>query len=198
MNQIYSLFPSLVHWIEIPSFKKVQNKIIKYAYNEKKNNKEGLIASNVNGWQSDKYYHLNDNIISTTIRSEVYNYFTLNKALKENTKLTFNAMWININGKDAYNSFHIHPDCEISGVFWIKVPENSGNISFNSPNMHSGFVESSSYNEDLCKATNVYPNYTFYSQEGVMILFPSYLYHQVMQNRSSQDRISVSFNLKLS
>ena len=32
---------------------------------------------------------------------------------------------------------------------------------------------------------------------GRMIVFPSYLYHYVQENKSNQDRISVSFNIRL-
>ena len=37
----------------------------------------------------------------------------------------------------------------------------------------------------------------FNPTEGRMIVFPSYLYHYVQENKSNQDRISVSFNIRL-
>ena len=47
--------------------------------------------------------------------------------------MKMNSMWININGPGNYNHSHNHPGCDLSGVLWLKVPENSGNIVFESP-----------------------------------------------------------------
>ena len=195
---IYNIFPSLIHVIEISSFKKVQDEIIKYVYSEKKKNPKANVHSNRGGWQSHKEYHMDENILNVTIKNEVVDYFTNNKILKEYVELQFGSMWININGKGAYNILHIHPQCDLAGVFWIKIPKDSGSFSFDSPYFHSGWNELKSYSDEFARKMLAYPDFNFTPTEGVIMLFPSTLYHQVKTSESRQDRISASFNISLS
>ena len=39
--------------------------------------------------------------------------------------------------------------------------------------------------------------YNFYPKEGRILIFPSDLEHEVKENKSNEDRISYSFNIKL-
>ena len=59
------------------------------------------------------------------------------------------------------------------------------------------YEEIKSYSDDFKKDTNYYYNYSFIPNEGLLVLFPSHLQHDVEVNKSDEDRISVSFNLKL-
>ena len=93
-------------------------------------------------------------------------------------------IWFNVNGKNAWNKPHTHPHSFLSGVLWIKVPEDSGELVFHSPNTHNIFGM----------------DYTIWSvppEEGKIILFPSYLEHSVNSNNSNEERISLSFNIAL-
>ena len=38
--------------------------------------------------------------------------------------------WTNINGSGDFNLKHNHPRSDLSGVFWIKTPKDSGSIVF--------------------------------------------------------------------
>ena len=59
------------------------------------------------------------------------------------------------------------------------------------------YEEIKSYSDDFKRDTNYYHNYSFIPNEGLLVLFPSHLQHDVEVNKSDEDRISVSFNLKL-
>ena len=41
--------------------------------------------------------------------------------------------WININPPSAWNQIHIHPNCHLSGCYYVRVPANSGGICFRDP-----------------------------------------------------------------
>ena len=194
---IHSIFPSLIHVFEISFFPEVKDKIIKYVYKEKKKDPKGNIHSNRGGWQSHREYQADENILSTIIRTELINYFVKNKILNESTKLKFESMWININNKGDYNVLHVHPQCDLSGVLWLKIPKDSGNICFISPHFHSGWNEMNSYTGELLNTVGAFPTYYFNPIEGSIALFPSSLYHEVRPNESKQDRISTSFNISL-
>ena len=46
--------------------------------------------------------------------------------------------------------------------------------------------------------TNFYNTYFFTPTEGRILVFPAHLNHRVSPNESHEDRISVSFNIRLS
>ena len=48
-------------------------------------------------------------------------------------------MWANINPPGGYNRPHLHPNSHFSGVYYIKAPENSGQIVFNEPRSWSTY-----------------------------------------------------------
>ncbi len=81
---------------------------------------------------------------------------------------------------------------------WIKAPKDCGNIIFSSPNSFETSREIDSYNMDFKKKICYFHSYFFPPIEGRIIVFPSHLEHHVDFNKSNEDRISVSFNIRLS
>ena len=50
-------------------------------------------------------------------------------------------MWANIANPNRRHNFHIHPNCLLSGLVYIKVPKNCGATIFASPRIHSKNIE---------------------------------------------------------
>ena len=111
--------------------------------------------------------------------------------------MSIKSIWININKKNNFNRLHNHPECDLSGVLWIKAPKNSGNLEFTSPHDFVQAKEMSFYSKKYRDENKIFPNYYFPPTAGLVMIFPSFLLHQVRPNKSNQDRISVSFNLRL-
>ena len=194
-----NIFPSIVHCIDIPDYSEVKGSLIGQLLKERALDPQGLKKSNCGGWHSRTNLHQDDNsIVKDTIFDNVAWYFSSNKILKENSRLEFTAMWTMINGKDNYNEYHMHSGSDIAGVFWIKTPEDCGNLYFNSPHAYSSFAEEMHYSEEYKKENNFYSSYWLPATEGRIIMFPSSLYHSVKPNQSGLERISVSFNITLS
>ena len=111
--------------------------------------------------------------------------------------------WVNISKPGSYLAKHHHPDCNLAGVLWIKAPQNSGDIVFDSPRTFDPFLQSAkngeidSYTDDFKDKGNIHLDYYFPPTEGRILIFPSYLRHLVEENKSEEDRISVSFNIHL-
>ena len=103
-----------------------------------------------------------------------------------------------INPPSTYNTSHTHPEAHLSGVMWIKIPKNSGEISFNNPFEFSGYVEIKSYLEEVRNQTGFHPTYIVHPKSGKLITFPSSLRHEVKVNESNEDRIAVSYNIRIS
>ena len=99
-------------------------------------------------------------------------------------QIVFN-MWFNINKKNDSNSSHFHPFSVYSGVYYLKAPENCGNIIFEAPNL------------DLLHYYNNGEGgiYSLPPVENTLYVFPSWLKHFVQPNQNEEeDRISISFN----
>ena len=103
--------------------------------------------------------------------------------------------WFNINKCGDYNVCHNHPSSDLSGVLWIKSSENCGILKYQSPYNYISHNEIKSYTDDFKQETNFYSNFSYEPTEGRMLVFPSHLMHSVEPNESSEDRISVSFNV---
>ena len=193
-SDIINLFPSSVHLIDIENYDVVKDESLSFIYKEKENNSSSIFNTNVGGWQSDSYYHQWDNIIKKIVDKGVSKHSEFYLDYK---KLEYSALWFNINKKGNYNYSHQHPRCDLSGVLWIKTPPNCGITAFES--LHSYIADNhlESLNEEYKYDTKNYSEYNFNPMEGRMIIFPSYLRHQVEPNESDDERISVSFNLDI-
>jgi len=94
-------------------------------------------------------------------------------------------------GKNGYQDPHIHPAGIVSGVFYVSVPDvintttsNEGWLRFG--RMPSDFVLSP---EDREMVEYIKP------EKGLLVLFPSYMWHDTVPIDSPQERISFAFDL---
>ena len=105
-------------------------------------------------------------------------------------------MGANINYPGSYNKQHIHPNSQWSGVYYVKVPENSGRLFVEDPRPGPNIILPRRV-EGIPRAlwrVVIYP-----AIEGQMIMFPAWLSHGVEMNESKEKgekgwRVSVSFN----
>lgn len=98
--------------------------------------------------------------------------------------------WLNTFNKDQVIGLHEHgyqPNT-FSGCYYHKVPKNSGNIQFKSTNP---FVISFPHKAD--KYSNIV---TVEPEEGMVLLFPSWLMHKVLPNKTDEVRMSLAFNIE--
>ena len=105
-------------------------------------------------------------------------------------------MWANINPPGAYNKTHTHPNSLWSGVYYIRVPQNSGKFFIEDPRPGPNCY--------MPRRTKNLPKQlwrvvAYEAKEGRMVFFPSWLPHGVDINMNTEQgeaswRISVSFN----
>ena len=198
-----NIFPVPIHVFDIKDFKLYQKDLIDYAYalrsKDSKTSKgsnygiKSSIRHTIEGWQSKTFFLNNE---SDKLHSLLMGCITSLPSLKENVNI-YSKAWVNINSPGSLNLQHSHPSCDLSGVLWVKCPDKSGNIFFHSPSGFETFQEIESYTEDFKNNNNYHHSYWFPPIEGRMLIFPSHLEHDVRENLSNEDRISVSFNIKL-
>lgn len=164
----------------------------KYCY-ELKNQSEGRVISNVGGWQSNGL--TDESLFFNHIIGDIKKLFQVLQI--HDLKLDFHDFWINVNGKNDYNVQHNHIGGFISGVLYVKTPENCGNIFFVDPltSVRSAY-EYNFHVSGRLPLNNVFSkSWCYEPKEGLLILFPSWLEHYVEPNKSDEDRISIAFNI---
>jgi uncharacterized protein (TIGR02466 family) len=164
-----------------------------YCYNLKKTT-QGRVLSNYGGWQSQDLEDEDPELkqLTTEILSRA------NTLLKE-FKLVDNAyienMWVNINQKHDFNKSHEHPNSILSGVFYVSAPTNCGKIFFKNPNPLVKYYVNKKFILEHNHLTS--SEWWFQPQDGMLLIFPSWLEHFVAPNNSEADRISIAFNTKI-
>ena len=193
---IAPLFPTMIfHW-DVDSFEENKDEVLKYCYAERKKDPQGVLKSNSGGWQSGSGHH-QESFIYSFLRKEVVDFLISTRVFKEEVGVEMWNMWININQKRDYNIIHNHPNCDLSGVFWIKTSENSGKLQFVNPNNFSQHTFLNSFQQCVRNKYLAHLQYDMDLIPGRIVLFPSHLLHGVEPSQSREDRISISFNIKL-
>lgn len=99
--------------------------------------------------------------------------------------------WINVMPAGAQHTSHIHPLSVISGTYYLQIPKGASAIKFEDPRL-GFFMNAPSV---LAKAKT--ENKRFISvipEEGDLILFESWIRHEVPRNLTEEPRVSISFN----
>lgn len=108
-------------------------------------------------------------------------------------RLELEDIWVNILPEGGSHSGHIHPHSVVSGTLYVAMPEGASAIRFEDPRaglMMAAPPRRADAPED--RRTFVYAG----PRAGDLLLWESWLRHEVPLNTSSDDRISVSFNYK--
>lgn len=106
-------------------------------------------------------------------------------------KLEMDSFWVNILPEGGFHAAHIHPHSVISGTFYVSVPKGAAALRLEDPR-HAMMMAAPPR-----KAKAALENRAFVTvepQPGTLLMWESWLRHDVPMNRSAEDRISISFN----
>ena len=160
--------------------------IKKEIYAARKNDLTGMPGSNDNCWRSTHKYKCEEELLKPVnlVLSEYLNHY-FNK-----TDIPAQIIyWTNINNFGGGNLFHTHylAGADLAGVYYVQA-EGTGNIKF------------ATHEQMYFMIPPHMPNAKMIAHEpkdGDILLFPSYLLHEVAVNTSAKKRITVGFNIKL-
>jgi uncharacterized protein (TIGR02466 family) len=105
--------------------------------------------------------------------------------------LKLEDIWINILPEGGSHSSHIHPHSVISGTTYVKVPDGAGALKLEDPR-HAMMMAAPARIKDA--RPELRPFIYVAPQPGEVLMWESWLRHEVPLNQSEDDRISVSFN----
>jgi hypothetical protein len=106
-------------------------------------------------------------------------------------KLKCGSFWINILPQGGMHASHIHPHSVISGTTYVAMPKGTSALKLEDPRlpmmMHAP-LRLKKAAQELQSFVYVKPNV------GEVLLWESWLRHEVPMNMAEEERISVSFN----
>jgi uncharacterized protein (TIGR02466 family) len=110
--------------------------------------------------------------------------FTTECGFDLSRKPKLDSLWVNLLKASGHHSGHIHPHSIISGTFYVEVPRGSGAIRFEDPRL------------PLMMSAPTRPE-TFVTVDprpGLLLLWESWLRHEVLPGTGKGERLSISFN----
>lgn len=99
--------------------------------------------------------------------------------------------WVNIMPRQTVHGLHLHPHASLSGTYYVQVPKGSPGTKFEDPRLDR-FMAAPPRKQSAARETR--PWVTFPARAGHLLLFESWLRHEVVPNAVKAERISVSFN----
>jgi uncharacterized protein (TIGR02466 family) len=105
--------------------------------------------------------------------------------------LAMTDCWVNIMGQGAAHSLHLHPLSSISGTYYVAMPRGAPGLKFEDPRMER-FMAAPPRAANAARANRSWV--TLPAQAGQLLLFESWLRHEVAANPARAERISISFN----
>jgi hypothetical protein len=112
-------------------------------------------------------------------------------SLKSNLLLPSNLeYWVQDYSKNESHLLHAHGDSVISGVYYVRASKNAGVLKFSNPNP---LFTVTNFKEG--PKEEIY--YSIKPQRGLLVLFPSWLSHEVIPSLEEDCiRTCLAFNLK--
>jgi uncharacterized protein (TIGR02466 family) len=108
-------------------------------------------------------------------------------------KLVLDNLWVNVLQPGAAHSGHIHPHCVLSGTYYVRTPKNASAIRFEDPRlamMMASPLPRADADPERRRFVHIQP------AAGDLLLWESWLRHEVPPNGAASRRISVSFNYR--
>lgn len=161
---------------EIKSYKKI--------YDEHSKNELNLIGKSSRVLDETEAFSEIKEFIQVHLNQYTHQVYGMN--IKQKIKIT--TSWLNLSKPGMAHHHHTHPNSFVSGVFYFQtIPKDS--IRFTSPitafsNINFGRLANGNHYDTLNEPVH----------NGRLIIFPSWLRHEVLTNRSDEDRISLAFN----
>jgi uncharacterized protein (TIGR02466 family) len=109
----------------------------------------------------------------------------------EGRALAMTDCWVNIMPHQVVHGLHIHPLSTISGTYYVQTPAGCSGIKFEDPRLDR-FMAAPPRRAD-CKVENK-PWQMIKAEAGKVVLFESWMRHEVPPNPLKAERISISFN----
>lgn len=106
-------------------------------------------------------------------------------------RLKLDSLWVNILRPGAAHSGHIHPHSVLSGTIYVAIPSGASALKLEDPRLPLMMAAP----PRIAGAAETAKSFVYLQPEpGTILMWESWLRHEVPANAARRDRISVSFN----
>ena len=109
----------------------------------------------------------------------------------QGARLAMTDCWVNVMSRHAVHSLHLHPLAVVSGTYYVATPPGSSRLRFEDPRLDK--LMGAPPKRDPCRPENR-QQVSYDVAAGKLILFESWLRHEVASNPTRGERVSISFN----
>ena len=106
-------------------------------------------------------------------------------------RLRLDSLWVNVLKPGAAHSGHIHPHSVLSGTIYVAVPPGASALKLEDPRLPLMMAAP----PRAADAPETAKSFVYLTPEpGTVLIWESWLRHEVPANRAKQARVSISFN----
>jgi uncharacterized protein (TIGR02466 family) len=105
--------------------------------------------------------------------------------------LVMTDCWVNVMRQRVVHGLHLHPLASISGTYYVRTPRGCSGLKFEDPRLER-FMAAPPRRSKPRRDNQVWVRLP--AEQGSLVLFESWLRHEVAPNPTEAERISVSFN----
>ena len=109
----------------------------------------------------------------------------------QGARLAMTDCWVNVMSRHAVHSLHLHPLAVVSGTYYVATPPGCSRLRFEDPRLDK--LMGAPPKRDPCRPENR-QQVSYDVAAGKLILFESWLRHEVASNPTRGERVSISFN----
>lgn len=187
---VYPLFSAPVYVNDVGQFEKPDLNSLQFSSGIAGTSYNFLSSVDKNVLDRPDFKHVHD-----IVMREVNRYARELLAVNDRIEFYVTNSWVNIHKRGHSAGPHVHNNSLISGVLYLKVPENSGDIVFHRnalsllPFPPALDLDVDGFNIYNCKSWGHRP------KTNEICLFPSVVMHSVDPNQSDEERCCLAFNV---
>jgi uncharacterized protein (TIGR02466 family) len=127
--------------------------------------------------------------LERTLRRHVRAYARVLEFDLDGRELTMTDCWINMMPRGVTHGLHLHPLATVSGTYYVRTPRGVPGLKFEDPRLDR-YMAAPPRRADAEQQ----PWVTLPAAAGTVLLFESWLRHEVPPNPVAAERVSISFN----
>ena len=145
------------------------------------------------GWQSSHELHTCESFAELVVCVDAAAIEALEFQKIGYSGFTITGCWVNVLAPKRAHRAHSHPNNFLSGIYYLKVQPGADTVNFHDPRPQTRILRPPVTDLTADNTDQV----VVQVKQGTLLLFPAWLEHSVDENRSAEERISVSFNMML-
>lgn len=169
--------------------------LVAYFYKLKEQNPNQTLVSARRGWQMHDLHMRNDPQVGYLIKMLSDHFWTYFMSYNPRRKMHFTItnLFVNILPNGGYNVMHEHLGCQFSGVYYLQSDsDHSGDLVLENPMPSAQSLLDFPGFDHIPNVIRIKPI------RNTGVFFSSRMKHRVDVNNSGKDRISLSFNFRVS